>query len=128
MLAPHMGPGRAEHVAQKIAEQHARLGLPRHPAAVEAEAHARALISCSRGALRRLLHDDRGQAAQQIATHARGGMDVLVALELPGQPVNGSRKAVPPLPRMRRTAGRSAMPRDPNADIVSISRPWQPQR
>src|SRR4029077_11237299 len=37
VLAAHVGPGRAEAVAQKIAEQGARLGLGPHLAAVERE-------------------------------------------------------------------------------------------
>src|SRR5215470_3187906 len=43
MLAAHMGAGRAQHMADEVAQQHARLGLARHPAAVEREAQPRAL-------------------------------------------------------------------------------------
>src|SRR3954467_14609504 len=43
MLASDMGSGRAEHVPEKIAQQHARLGLARHLAAVEREAEPGAL-------------------------------------------------------------------------------------
>src|SRR5437764_2671128 len=43
VLAAHVGAGRTEHVAQKIAQQHARLHLAPYLAAVERERQPRAL-------------------------------------------------------------------------------------
>jgi hypothetical protein len=44
VLAADVGAGGAEHVPQKVAEQHAGLGLARQLATVEGEAHPRALV------------------------------------------------------------------------------------
>src|SRR5262245_18594840 len=44
VLAPDVGSGGAEPLAQKVAEQHARLGLARQLAAVERQAEPRPLV------------------------------------------------------------------------------------
>ena len=45
VLAADMGAGRTERLAQEIAQQHARLGLGRHGAAVERQPDAGALVA-----------------------------------------------------------------------------------
>ena len=72
-----------------------------------------ALVADSRGASLRLRDHDGREAAQDIAPHAGRGMQVLVALELPGEPLR-SHPSTPPLPAMRRTTGVPAMPPTPS--------------
>ena len=64
----------------------------------------------------RLRDDDRSEVAQDVAPHARRGVQVLVAFELPREPLDRVLDAGAPSASMRRTSGVPAMPPTPSAD------------